>query len=285
MASLTSFYSQNFEDVLLSRVFSDVTEGIYVDVGCHHELQDSVTRYFYEHGWSGINLDPVAEHIQEYALRPRDISLNLAAGASASRLPFSVVDGSGLSSFYASHVECAHTHGLRQVEERWVEVQTLNAILEEHLAPGRAITFLKIDVEGHEYDVLKGIDLRRYRPIVILVETTQPCSTLLVESFSDISAYICGHGYSEVYFDGVNTWWLAEEQKNSRLHHFQYPIGVFDGYGPFEIRRVLLEAEQGQREAVQARIAAEQARDEALQALNNSPWRRLTHRFTRRFTG
>lgn len=248
MVLLTSFYSQNFEDVLLSRVFSDIAEGAYVDVGCQHETRDSVTRYFYERGWSGINIDPVAEHIEEYSCRDRDINLNLAAGSQSSTLPFTVVDGSGLSSFHASHVDCARTHGLHAMEQRWVEVKTLNTILEKHLPEGRAIAFLKIDVEGHEYEVLKGLDLRRHRPIIILVETTQPCSTLLVENFSTISEYICANDYHEVYFDGINTWWLAEEQQALRAHHFQYPVGVFDGFSPYEIRRLLLQGQQDQRD-------------------------------------
>lgn len=259
MALLTSFYSQNFEDVLLSRVFSDVSQGTYVDVGCQHEIQDSVTRYFYERGWSGINIDPVVENINEYACRQRDINLNLAAGSRPCTLPFSVVDGSGLSSFHAAHVDCARTHGLNSIEQRWVEVRSLNAILEQHLPESRAITFLKIDVEGHEYDVLQGLCLRRYRPVVILVETTQPCSTLMVDNFSDISQYICANGYHEVYFDGVNTWWLAEEQQAQRGHHFKYPVGVFDGFSPSEIRRLLLEGQQDQP---------------------ISPWRRFSHRLS-----
>ncbi len=246
MSLLTSFYSQNFEDVLLSRVLSDIADGTYVDVGCQHETQDSVTRYFYERGWSGINIDPVSEHIEEYSRRDRDINLNLAAGSHPSALPFTVVDGSGLSSFHASHVDCARIHGLHSMEERWVEVKTLNAILEQHLSEGRAIAFLKIDVEGHEYEVLKGLDLRRYRPIIILVETTRPCSTLLVENFSAISDYICANGYHEVYFDGINTWWIAEEQHAMRSHHFQYPVGVFDGFSPYEIRRLLLQCQKDQ---------------------------------------
>lgn len=243
---LSSFYSQNFEDVLLARIFSDIERGTYVDIGCHHELQDSVTRHFYERGWSGINVDPVFEHIQEYAYRERDINLNLAAGAMASKSLFTVIDGSGLSSFHETHVESARDHGLDSVHERLVEIRTLNSILDEYLFPGKQIAFLKIDVEGHELEVLKGIDLERFRPIVILVETTKPVSTELVDTAADISDYICNSSYDEVYFDGINSWFLAAEEKPLRLHFFSYPVGVYDGFSPFEIRRALLD-QQGLR--------------------------------------
>jgi hypothetical protein len=118
MILLTSFYSQNFEDVLLSRIFAETQAGTYVDAGCQRELQDSAARYFYERGWSGINLDPVAEHIQEDAGRTRDINLlKCAAGSETSVLPFTVVNDSGLSSFHDSHVDCARLHGLEEAQE------------------------------------------------------------------------------------------------------------------------------------------------------------------------
>jgi hypothetical protein len=80
---------------------------------------------------------------------------------------------------------------------------------------------------GHEYDVLKGDDLRRYRPSVILVETTKPCFTSLVDDFQAISDYICTSGHQQIYFDGKNTWWLAQEEFQQRIHTFKYPVGVF----------------------------------------------------------
>ena len=43
-----SFYSQNFEDVILARCFSNIEHGFYLDVGAQSEEADSVTRYFYE---------------------------------------------------------------------------------------------------------------------------------------------------------------------------------------------------------------------------------------------
>jgi len=237
MTVLTSFYSQNFEDVLLSRVLSDLEVGTYIDVGCHHEQEDSVTKHFYERGWSGINLDPVEEHIREYSSRSRDISLGLAAGSKPALLPFTVISGSGLSSFYPSHVSTAKEHGLTSVQSRTVEVRTLNSIIEEYLPDDQRIAFLKIDVEGHEYEVLQGIDLTRYRPIIVLVETTKPCTSELSETYTVIAHHLSTSKYHEVYFDGVNTWWLSEEEYNGRKSQFSYPVGIFDGFSPSQIRR------------------------------------------------
>src|SRR2546423_10649850 len=51
-------YAQNFEDVILARVFSGCTDGFYVDVGAGDPLNLSVTKWFYDLGWDGINIEP-----------------------------------------------------------------------------------------------------------------------------------------------------------------------------------------------------------------------------------
>ncbi|MEI7747230.1 MAG: FkbM family methyltransferase, partial [Actinomycetota bacterium] len=75
-------YAQNREDVMLWRALSSVAQGFYVDVGANHPSHDSVTKAFYERGWSGINIEPLQKHYEELLLeRPRDINLQVAAGA------------------------------------------------------------------------------------------------------------------------------------------------------------------------------------------------------------
>ena len=40
-------YAQNFEDVILERLFKEVDKGFYVDVGAWDPTIHSVTRHFY----------------------------------------------------------------------------------------------------------------------------------------------------------------------------------------------------------------------------------------------
>ena len=51
-------YSQNAEDIRLWRVFGGIDNGFYVDVGAADPSVGSVSRIFYDHGWSGINVEP-----------------------------------------------------------------------------------------------------------------------------------------------------------------------------------------------------------------------------------
>ena len=82
-------YAQNFEDVMLNRVFSDIKNGFYIDVGANDPVIDSVTKHFYDNGWTGINIEPVSEHFQALlAQRPKDINLQLAISLEEGELEF-----------------------------------------------------------------------------------------------------------------------------------------------------------------------------------------------------
>ena len=66
-------YAQNFEDVMLERALKSVSAGTYIDVGAWHPEFDSVTRHFYERGWSGINIEPVPAHYELFRFREKTI--------------------------------------------------------------------------------------------------------------------------------------------------------------------------------------------------------------------
>ena len=72
-------YSRNAEDVRLARVF-DTSAGFYVDVGAGDPTEFSVTRLFYDRGWSVINIEPGPAYERLAQQRPRDVNLRLAVG-------------------------------------------------------------------------------------------------------------------------------------------------------------------------------------------------------------
>ena len=82
-------YAQNFEDVMIARLFDAGYRGFYVDIGAAHPDFFSVTRHFYNQGWSGINVEPT---FRFYPLlrkaRPNDINLQCAVGNSPGRATF-----------------------------------------------------------------------------------------------------------------------------------------------------------------------------------------------------
>ena len=70
-------YAQNAEDVRLARLF-DSSSGFYVDIGAGDPTEFSVTKHFYDRGWSGINVEPGPAFERLEQQRPRDVNLRLA---------------------------------------------------------------------------------------------------------------------------------------------------------------------------------------------------------------
>lgn len=217
-------YAQNFEDVTLWRALRDVTNGRYVDVGALHPEIDSVTKWFYDQGWSGINMEPVPEMFAVIeAARPRDINIQAAAGAAAGIAEMAVVPESmGLSSLDISAVSTNVSFSHTLVE---VEVRPLRDVLEPFA--GQDIHFLKIDAEGTEHDVLLGMDFSRFRPWVVVVEATEPLSqTATAEKWEDL---LLGANYRPAYFDGLNEFYVAAE-KSELGTKLALPPNVFDNF-------------------------------------------------------
>src|SRR5690242_14066635 len=141
---------------MLWRALGHVGAGFWIDVGAAEPERLSVTRAFSERGWHGINIEPVPSHFARLRLaRPRDINLNLAAGAAPGRMSFHRIGATGLSTLDAD-IAAAHARRGRRVETDTIEVTTLAALCRQY-APAQ-VHFLKIDVEGAEREVLLGAD-------------------------------------------------------------------------------------------------------------------------------
>lgn len=221
----TVSYAQNLEDIMLLRAFKGVERGFYVDVGAWSPVEDSVTKLFYDLGWSGINIEPVKHwHARLKKERPRDVNLRIAAGARRGRASIHVVGETGLSTV-SDELSARYAAQSLDVADEKVEVRTLDSVLEEHAHSD--IHFLKIDTEGSEKDVLAGLDLKRRRPWILVIEAGEPTSQ--IESHAAWEPMVLEAGYVFVYGDGLNRFYLAAE-RGSLKEAFRYPPSVFDDY-------------------------------------------------------
>jgi FkbM family methyltransferase len=197
-------YAQNFEDVILNRAFKGQDKGFYIDVGAADPSYHSVTRHFYDCGWSGINVEPGNWFFSRLeADRGRDINLNVGLSDSAGRATFFEAPTSlGLSTFTAAaYTYWSQKDGVEFVE-RTVPVMTLAEICERHV--DRPIDFLKIDVEGCERAVIEGGDFSRWRPRVVLVEGPR----------EHYQAKLLDSGYLHATCDGINHYFVREEDRD-----------------------------------------------------------------------
>jgi FkbM family methyltransferase len=226
-------YSQNFEDVMLARCFPG-PRGFYVDVGANDPDIDNVTRHFYERGWSGINIEPLASNFARLKKRrARDLNLQLAASDQDGSITFyEIGKWHGYSTTDESIASQHRKDGLRVIEHK-TPMRRLASVLDEH-AKGKQIDFLSVDVEGAELSVMAGADLNRHRPKLILAESRLPVTVNMVDRFfevpdraEDYAEFLKPFRYRLVYRDGLNAFFVAEEHADL-ARHFAFPPGIAD---------------------------------------------------------
>ena len=230
-------YAQNREDVILNRVFRDVKDGFYIDIGAYHPIIASVTNTFYDRGWSGVNVEPGSVFEELERARPRDVNLKAA-----------VVDHDGEISFLESPQDPGTSQVLLEDQTDTVgKVQRIPAITLDSLvakyAKGRTINFLKIDAEGSEAAIIRSTNWKNVRPQVLVIEATAAWSNRLVNQVWEPT--LLANEYIRVFFDGINLYYLRSEDKALRSH-FKIPVNVLDNYVVFDPAAAHARVENGQ---------------------------------------
>jgi FkbM family methyltransferase len=247
-------FSQNGEDVVLSRAFRDLGRpGFYVDVGACHPTEDSVTLHFYERGWRGINVEPDEALLAALARgRPRDVNLRAAIGRARGQAVFQAtgVRGHGTLDPDLARARAGNAEGVR------VPVLTLPDLIDLYGPEDKEVAFLKVDVEGWEAEVLASGDWERHRPVIILVEAVDEEGRPTHEAWEPA---LLASRYCFALFDGLNRFYVREEDAERILPRIAAPANVLDGW------RHAREVEALRRaEVMTAECAAAEARAEAL---------------------
>lgn len=220
MIQETVSYAQNREDIILAGFFDPEENGFYVDVGANEPERDSVTKLFYDRGWHGINIEPLDQHYQQLVEeRPRDINLHMGAGDKSGELVLrEYTAGTGLSTI-SKHMQKAYLEHNNPAAAEFVDhkipVEPLAKIFKQQKVT--AISFMKVDVEGFEYEVLAGNDWKLYRPEVICIEANH------VEK--DWHGLLKSNGYVLGFSDGLNEYHV-DKNKPERLERFSYVDAV-----------------------------------------------------------
>lgn len=192
-------FSQSGEDMIVDFIFGAIQldNPTYLDLGAHHPRRYSNTHFFYARGSRGVNVeaDPglFGRFVEE---RPLDDNLNIGVGVGESGvLPFYVMSTPTLNTFSRAEAERCVGMGTHRIE-RIIDVPLMgvNDIIRRHFR-GSAPDFLSVDVEGLDFEIIKSIDLKRYRPVVICVETITFSEDFDGEKINAIAEYLEQFGY------------------------------------------------------------------------------------------
>ena len=204
-------YAQRFEDFHIWRAVGDVPNGFYIDIGAGPPVYDNVSFAFYLAGWRGICVEPNPALVAlGRAVRPHDhLYEGLCGAAPGEATLYLQREFHGLSTIIPEHAQIAEKEIKHSAETLVRPMTTLAALCEQH-APS-TFEFLKIDVEGAEADVLRGADFVRFRPKLIIAEAIKPFT--LAPAWDEWEPLLARHGYTYVWDDELNRYYVAEEAR------------------------------------------------------------------------
>lgn len=215
---LRGSYSQKGEDLMISKYFNGKRKGFYIDIGASHPTKLSNTKFFYDRGWHGINIEPNPQRIKLFIKkRAQDINLNIGIGSKREKVLFYGFEFPALSTFSEEEANTLSRVGYKLKEKMKIQTYRLEQIMQKYVKSD--IDFMTIDTEGLDMDVLESNNWKKYRPKVLCVETIDFIDLLtkdkgISERKENISKYLLSQGYREYSSNGLNTLYLDTQGKN-----------------------------------------------------------------------
>ena len=197
---MRTVFPYQVEDRLKAEFFGPSPAGYFVEVGANAPQAGSQTWQFEQAGWTGVLVEPQPELAEELR-RTRRARVVSAACSSPARAGGTV--RLHLLGPHSSLKPDLVVTGVVAQGAIDVPARTLDEVLEEVSAPA-PIDFVSIDVEGHEVEVLRGFDLKRWRPRLILVE--DHVGNLATHRF------LSRAGYRLIRRTGLNGWYVPRSQ-------------------------------------------------------------------------
>ena len=206
-------YSQFNDDIFIKKFFQDKI-GTYVDIGCHHPFKLNNTYLLYKKRWDGLNIDLMKINIDLFNIwRPRDKNICAAISSKNKTSSVYIPNNNILSteiSIVESYANMIKEHFKNSFIKKKIKVFTFENIIKNHKIKLEKFDFLKIDIEGEDYKVLKNINLKKYNPELICIEDRIEKE----ENKNKIDKYLRSLKYKLIFRSPVNLFYQKLDKKN-----------------------------------------------------------------------
>jgi FkbM family methyltransferase len=200
-------YLANTEEADLIDYFISTPKGFFVEVGASNPFDLSVSWPFEREGWKGLLIEPIPECAE--LLRINRSATVVECACTSPNAPdtgiLTIQSVGGVSSTMSE--DFLFKGELNTIE---VKCRTLDSILKEQDV--KKINLLSIDVEGFEYEVLKGLNLVTYRPDLIFIEDHM--------HYKHSHNHLVKYGYKIIKRTGPNNWYIPS--------NFDYDLSIFE---------------------------------------------------------
>lgn len=219
---------EDLEDVILYHLLKDDANIFFIDVGSNDPVLGSVTKMLVDmKGATGINIEPQKD-LYEISCKERRNDINLCTGVGSKEDDVILYFQEGGSTI------CPENVILQQCEIEEIHITTLEKICDIYVNDGQNISFLKIDVEGAEREVLLGANFDKYRPDIICMEATLPRTQIPChDKWEDI---LVQAGYKYKYTKGINRYYVSSEKEEKYKKEFSELDDLEDIYDIYIIK-------------------------------------------------
>jgi FkbM family methyltransferase len=210
-------YAQAGEDLIVDFVAKamQIDEITYLDIGAHHPTHFSNTYLFYKRGFQGVLIEPDPELMAPIRIaRPRDMCIEAGVGAQAATMAeFFVMSARTLNTFSEEEAKRYEAMGTQSIEKvLTVPLITLDDILADQFGHNEP-TLVSIDIEGLDFEVLSTLNLKKYRPPILCIETLQYSEkreetkdVRIAQLMSENGYFVYGDTYINTIFVDIDRW-------------------------------------------------------------------------------
>lgn len=217
---------ENQNEIITILELFNTEAGFFVEVGANDPFINSVSYPLERIGWHGVLIDPLKKCYDNIVKhRPGAQSFHCACVGpnSIGKITLHAPDE---TSVYASTKKNVDDFDVMYTHSEIVDAVTLESLLLKVNAP--EIDLLLIDTEGTELDVLKGIDLKKRRPKLIIIED----KLYNLEKHQ----YLLGFGFKIVKRAMVNSWYVPKESDFLKIQEsFTEKIARWRKYNPASV--------------------------------------------------
>tara|TARA_B100000787_G_scaffold33393_1_gene22947 strand:+ start:4280 stop:4987 length:708 start_codon:yes stop_codon:yes gene_type:complete len=167
--SKKKYYSFSGVDIAINDIFRNNNNGIYLDVGCQHPVNNNNTFLLHQKGWEGINIDLDQDNIDLFnCSRPKDLNICAAISSTVKNTDLYFYHKKSPINTIVNKVSNFQKAKISEIKK--IKTNTLNNLLKLSRFHNKRFDLMSVDVEGHELEVFLGFDFVKYRPNIIVVE-------------------------------------------------------------------------------------------------------------------